>query len=229
MVNTRILFVVIFCALCWFAVRLYLWFGWKKRLYNVEKFRYLLPGKQTVKTNKQRVSILKKILQKVYEYTPHLDIFIVYGTLLGHVREKDIIPYDDDVDLAVVDKEWDELKKCLTKLEEENPDYMSMIIDFPFVRFAQVYHKDTNSHCDFSCFRKTDKKYKRVLPVNEGPKFSYDELFPIQKAVLCGIQVKVPNKPGSMLEKWYGKDYMTPDRKCDANGENCVKILSNSK
>lgn len=47
---------------------------------------------------KKDLSVIKEVFDKY-----GVRFFVVYGALLGHYRDKDFLPGDDDIDLAVVD------------------------------------------------------------------------------------------------------------------------------
>ena len=51
-----------------------------------------------------------------------VDYFLTYGTLLGIIREGEFIPYDDDIDLGVIQNErfsWDKLEKAMAEIGME--------------------------------------------------------------------------------------------------------------
>lgn len=65
----------------------------------------------------------KNILKFIGDVCKKYDIkyFINYGTLLGAVRHKGFIPWDDDIDISLYKDDYDRLKKAI--LEENNERY----------------------------------------------------------------------------------------------------------
>lgn len=95
-----------------------------------------------------------EVLNKLNEICNMLQInyFAMYGTLIGAVRHKGFIPWDDDLDVAMLRPDFDkfvkycsehreELLPFLLKTVDEDSAYPFMIPRFCDMRYKMVYHE----------------------------------------------------------------------------------------
>jgi lipopolysaccharide cholinephosphotransferase len=78
---------------------------------------------QTISLKESQAAMLEllKIIDKVCRDN-NLQYWLDHGTLLGAVRHKGYIPWDDDVDICVMKKDYDQLLDLLEKESQKNKD-----------------------------------------------------------------------------------------------------------
>ena len=150
------------------------------------------------KAAKDILLILKRVLE-----TKHLNFYLMYGTLLGAIRDKDFIEFDIDIDVIVFDEE--KLIKCIPKLLKEG---------LVLVRLE----KETKTYS----FMRNDC-YIDVYVVNNIKgligRFYYrliGKLFPkkyfknFTELNFLGVDFKIPNNPQNLLQYLYGNNWNIP-------------------
>lgn len=139
----------------------------------------------------------------------NLTYYISDGTLLGAVREKRIIPWDDDIDVHVPKSTVEFLDQNKDVLDEYNlafrfEDHIWRIYDpldlVPYIDLFEVEPKGDGK-----------VQYKEEFNINRWPTayFMEDEIFPLKIYTLGTLKLKGPSNPIPYLERVYG-DWKTP-------------------
>lgn len=168
---------------------------------GIIKFEEKIPvnGTKTLNIEKATSNLLdtKKVLDSY-----SIKFGLIYGTLLGAVREKGFIKHDEDIDLFVLEEERDNLLSSLHKLLEE---------DFEIIRYNDKLLSITrnNEYIDFYFFKKS-KFFYRKCDVGLTVKAKYLERtidFPF-----LGEVFQVPKNPEDFLVVLYGKTWKIPKK-----------------
>lgn len=163
-------------------------------------------------------------LKEVLPLLEGMEYFVFYGTLLGLVREGDILEKDDDIDILVDRKHFAELIErfdkhdgLLTYDNNPNVNYCDFFRQATCIRdgvktFADFYFYDTeikpgsivdrwNIHGSW-----TDPNMHIIIP--------NDIIYPIEtKSNKKYGEIKYPNQPIRCLEYLYGNGWMHPRKK----------------
>jgi phosphorylcholine metabolism protein LicD len=137
----------------------------------------------------------------------NIDYWVDFGTLLGIIRENDIILRDNDVDICLVDTPELHEKMKLAKDEFIKLGYSFKRMDwsayrvYKYILYADLYlnkKDDTNKQYLGAEGEKSNISYSLI----GTPKYiKWDKV---------NIDVKVPENIEETLIYRYGKDYMTP-------------------
>lgn len=125
---------------------------------------------------------------------------LIYGTLLGAIRENNFIEHDEDIDLSM--------------LEEHKEDLLATLQDIIDVGFRVLRYDGKllsisrdNEYIDFYFFKKTDSSYRKC---DVGLKAKNKYLEETKAYPFLGKNFQIPVESEKFLIDLYGKDWKIP-------------------
>ena len=161
--------------------------------------------------------------------------WLMYGTLLGCIRNKDIIPYDYDFDFGILIEDYEKI----LSLKLDNPKYkielttgtlyskktkfkksetkwrisLKVIFEEKPVGDLYIYYK-----CKDNYMRRYDPKEKILFwPKSIYPSFLTDNL---DYGFIRNLKLPIPKYSICLLEYFYGPMWKIPIKASSQNGEN---------
>lgn len=180
------------------------------------------PGDENaLQEDKEALKAIANIL-----YDKKIPFWADFGTLLGTYRYEGIIPWDNDLDIAVLADDFQNVIQALNDLDPKKysiQDWSSRVRPNTYIR---VYIKESHNHIDIY-HMKIDEKNQMLTTIvsHEDSHFMakewiirekmqisncpYETVFPLKKALFDGFEVPVPNDTASFLKQKYG-DNLNP-------------------
>ncbi len=186
----------------------------------------------------------KECLQEITKLLTQANIpwWVDCGTLLGTYRYGGVIPWDYDIDIALLILDFENVRRVLNQLDPAKytvQDWSSRT--FPD-SFFKVYIKETKSFIDLYFYEideeKQELRYIFSLETNmffpewwkkDERRFkkpvAFDVVFPLKKSSFDGIEVFIPNQPAPFLQRYYGEN-LAPAKVYNAKTNTFEKDLS---
>lgn len=108
--------------------------------------------------------IMKDILEVIHKHD--YKYFMLGGTLLGAIRHKGFIPWDDDIDIGIPRSDYEDFIKRVSK---ELPEYLEL----------HTYWDNTSHHYYFSRIVDTRHELKRTGSIVERVEDVWVDIFPL--------------------------------------------------
>lgn len=190
------------------------------------------------------LSTEKKVLLEISQLFNEAKIswWVDCGTCLGVYRHSGVIPWDGDLDIAVFQSEFENVRRLLHRLDRQKyliQDWSSR--DFPN-SLIKIFVRENHSLIDiyFFDYQPQTNEIRWIWTFDKSLVFpewckirerrftvpiSLDKVFPLKKASLDGVEVFVPKETEQYLQRYYGEN-LAPAKIYDPNVDEYVKDLS---
>ena len=194
-------------------------------VYGLDKHNHqrLFPQEQeTLRISQNRMTDMLYDFDRVCTEN-NLTYWIIGGTLLGAVRHGGWIPWDGDMDIAMLIEDYEKFKKLLlinkipgTFLQDNETDVnytggLPKIRDlgscYHFAKANMKYRHEGFQIDVFLFFRNGDY----IRPMHDNPPevtMKYEDVFPLERVPFEDLMLPIPNNPHFYLKSHYGGNYM---------------------
>jgi len=133
-------------------------------------------------------------------YSNNIKFFLLYGTVLGAIREKDFIEHDTDTDIGIFEKDRDGLLHIIPILLDNGFELIRTKAPDDLVTFMR-----NDEYIDIGIFTEKGKYY--TYQENLIDKYFLDRLDVVD---FLGENFYLPSHTDKYLEKNYGADWNIP-------------------
>lgn len=154
----------------------------------------------------------KNLVTYVEKYLSSLNVafFLINGTLLGLVRHKGFIPWNDEITIAINKKYFPLLMKGEKTLNENGYDiYLDNLSSIKIFYKNKSKIKNKKWSWPYIQIFGYDENQNSIIINQDGLKVTFDnnDIFPLKTNLFENIPLSIPNNSDIVLNKLYEKDW----------------------
>jgi len=185
--------------------------------------RFLSQGHARRPGDEQNLAFEKAALKEIGALFDQAGIpwWVDAGTCLGAYRYGGVIPWDEDVDIAVLLPDFENVSHLLNKLDPKKyivQNWSSR--DYP-KSYLKIYVRQSNTFVDIYHFKILPGQLQYILALEHNiflPEWwqirerrftepvALETVFPLKRALFDGIEVNIPNDTKKYLQRYYGEN-----------------------
>ena len=150
--------------------------------------------------NKQQLQDTKDLFVTFIDFakTAHVKYFAIAGTLIGAARNGGLIPYDDDIDVGILEKDCD-------KIDAYHDD--DEVYYFEKIFFGYKFKKkNSDMFVDIMVFENKNNEYKIINDSWPNEAFNnINEIFPLKQITYNEMLINAPNSYKTYLDRAFPK------------------------
>ena len=193
--------------------------------YNIEGFS----SEQYKNIHDTLLENLEKTIKIFKKY--NIEYWAIGGTMLGSVRESKIIDKDDDIDLGVMEENYNKLFNSINNKDDLYNEFenngLHLVYGWGIVKILTKRednnYKKNKIFIDIMGIKEDNNKYiyldKNHRNTWKKSWFYKNELFPLKKGNLNHLRINIPKKAENYLKRVYG----------DCTKNECWKIPTNEE
>lgn len=158
-------------------------------------------------------NIAKDNLEKFKQIMDEVEVpfFLLYGTLLGAVREKAFIAHDTDIDIGIYDGDRELFIVALGRLIQEGFQLIRTKIPDDLVTIMR-----DDEYIDIGIFTKNIAAGKEIYKYQRNA-IAASSLDSLESIIFYGSPYAVPKDREKLLCNWYGNDWRRPQKNLPAS------------
>jgi len=184
------------------------------------------------------IKMFNEIIPLLSKKKDNLKPIATFGTLLGLIRDKDVICKDDDIDIMIDIKYFKKVLEIISNYQSDTYVFFkSKGYGIIFPTTITVINKKKLINIDIDFYSTIGKYvYRHVNEIFTRYTYGYSniylksDIFPLKRKKILDSYLYVPNNANKILTHEYGENWKIPYFVCETNEKNpCLRCKKNPK